>query len=65
MSVMETPIITPGDVRDILELLELDVTAPAWPHPGYIIVGGKRYEPTGLPGTLLVNGEQMFSTSWR
>lgn len=65
MSSMESTQIRPGDVRDMLEALELDVTVSHWPHPGYVVVAGVRYEPTGLPGTLLANGETMFSTAWR
>lgn len=56
--------LTPADVRALLDEAGIDVTATAWPHPGYVIVAGDVYLPHPAPGTLRVNGEPCYSAAW-
>lgn len=65
MSAMEKQI-SPGRVRELLEDHGIDVTAQEWPGtPGRVVIGGVAYEPATVSGTLLADGEPVFSAAWR
>lgn len=57
--------ITPGEIRDMLSEAGIDITAPSWPSPGYVVANGEILVPTDRPGVLRVNGEDRYSAAWR
>lgn len=52
------------DVRVLLEESGIDVTAPKWEEPGFVIADHVRYEPSDVRGYLFVNGEPRYSAAW-
>lgn len=65
MSAMDKQI-SPGRVRELLEEHGIDVTAREWPDtPGRVVIGGVAYAPATVSGTLLADGEPVFSAAWR
>lgn len=60
---METSLITPTEIRDLIELAGYSVHDERW-DVEYVVIRGMRISPNDEHGYLNVNGERTYSSAW-